>query len=136
MPLCLVFLRSLEYYRGLLFLTTNRIHAIDPAFKSRIDLILPYGDLDEQARRKVWVNFIGLLPAGAIALTDDDYDELAKVDMNGREIKNTVKTSLVLAAVDKPFSMKHLRTVLNIRKRVIDFDLDSQRPATRPRLGN
>ncbi len=51
--------------------------------------------------------------------------------MNGRgEIKNTVKTSLVRSlAVDKPFSMKHLRTVLNIRKRVIDFDLNSQRPA-------
>lgn len=37
-----VFLRSLEYYAGILFLTTNRVGGIDPAFKSRIQLSVYY----------------------------------------------------------------------------------------------
>ena len=37
-----VFLRVLEYYNGLLFLTTNRVGTIDEAFKSRIHISLYY----------------------------------------------------------------------------------------------
>lgn len=40
-----VFLRVLEYYNGLLFLTTNRVGTIDEAFKSRIHLSLYYVSL-------------------------------------------------------------------------------------------
>jgi len=40
-----VFLRSLEYYAGILFLTTNRVGAIDPAFRSRIQMSLFYHKL-------------------------------------------------------------------------------------------
>lgn len=35
-----VFLRMLEYYKGLLFLTTNRVGAFDEAFKSRVHISL------------------------------------------------------------------------------------------------
>ncbi|PTB61575.1 hypothetical protein BBK36DRAFT_1136748, partial [Trichoderma citrinoviride] len=42
-----VFLRVLEYYNGLLFLTTNRVGTIDEAFKSRIHLSLYYPPLDK-----------------------------------------------------------------------------------------
>lgn len=37
-----VFLRVLEYYSGILFLTTNRIGTFDPAFRSRIHMSLFY----------------------------------------------------------------------------------------------
>lgn len=37
-----VFLRKLEYYNGILFLTTNRIGKLDPAMSSRIHLIFHY----------------------------------------------------------------------------------------------
>ncbi|RYP57753.1 hypothetical protein DL769_009300 [Monosporascus sp. CRB-8-3] len=37
-----LFLRVLEYYSGILFLTTNRIGALNEAFKSRIHLSLYY----------------------------------------------------------------------------------------------
>ncbi len=40
-----VFLRVLEYYNGLLFLTTNRVGTIDEAFKSRIHMFLYYPPL-------------------------------------------------------------------------------------------
>lgn len=60
-----------------MFLTTNRIGAIDPAFKSRIDLILPYYDLDEPARRNVWANFVSRLALGKSEISESDFDELA-----------------------------------------------------------
>ncbi|KAH9931588.1 uncharacterized protein B0H18DRAFT_1208895 [Fomitopsis serialis] len=37
-----VFLRHVEYYRGILFLTTNRVTAFDPAFLSRIHIALHF----------------------------------------------------------------------------------------------
>ncbi|RYP44532.1 hypothetical protein DL768_009027 [Monosporascus sp. mg162] len=40
-----VFLRVLEYYSGILFLTTNRVGTLDEAFKSRIHLSLYYQPL-------------------------------------------------------------------------------------------
>ncbi|PKS12565.1 hypothetical protein jhhlp_000773 [Lomentospora prolificans] len=119
-----IFLRRLEYYQGLMFLTTNRLTAIDGAFKSRIDLILPYSDLDEPARRKVWVNFIQKLDLGVASIDEDDFDILAKTALNGREIKNSIKTALVLAKKDKPLRLKHLEIVLNIRKRVENMEQD------------
>ncbi|KAL2161688.1 hypothetical protein VTH06DRAFT_8250 [Thermothelomyces fergusii] len=41
-----VFLRVLEYYSGILFLTTNRVGTLDEAFKSRIHVSLYYPRLD------------------------------------------------------------------------------------------
>lgn len=42
LALVIVFLRKLEYYNGILFLTTNRIGKLDSALTSRIHLILHY----------------------------------------------------------------------------------------------
>ncbi|KAF7337590.1 AAA family ATPase [Mycena sanguinolenta] len=44
-----VFLRLLEQYQGILFLTTNRVNTFDPAFKSRIHMALHYENIDTQA---------------------------------------------------------------------------------------
>jgi len=49
-----VFLRQLEYYRGILFLTTNRVGDIDPAFKSRIHVSLEYEPLDRRRSKKIY----------------------------------------------------------------------------------
>ena len=37
-----MFLRLLEYYKGVMFLTTNRVSAFDAAFQSRIHLTINY----------------------------------------------------------------------------------------------
>jgi SpoVK/Ycf46/Vps4 family AAA+-type ATPase len=106
-----------------MFLTTNRISAIDTAFKGRIDLILPYYDLDEDSRKNVWKNFINRLDPGLTEVSQDDFDVLAKNEMNGREIKNSIKTAMVLAEHKKePLKLEHLRVVLDIRKRVSTFE--------------
>ncbi|KAK0656969.1 hypothetical protein B0T16DRAFT_344447 [Cercophora newfieldiana] len=49
-----VFLRVLEYYDGLLFLTTNRPGALDEAFSSRIHLKLHYPRLSADQTKEIW----------------------------------------------------------------------------------
>lgn len=53
-----VFLRSLEYYAGILFLTTNRVGAIDPAFRSRIQMSLFYPKLSLDVTCQLYMKFI------------------------------------------------------------------------------
>lgn len=49
-----VFLRVLEYFDGLLFLTTNRIDDIDEAIVSRCIALIRYHAPDREARRQIW----------------------------------------------------------------------------------
>jgi hypothetical protein len=49
-----VFLRVLEYFNGLLFLTTNRIDDIDEAIVSRCIALIKFYPPDDEARRKIW----------------------------------------------------------------------------------
>ncbi|HEY8334560.1 MAG TPA: ATP-binding protein [Tardiphaga sp.] len=49
-----VFLRVLEYFNGLLFLTTNRIDDIDEAIVSRCIALIKFYPPDGEARRKIW----------------------------------------------------------------------------------
>ncbi|MDD5034584.1 MAG: AAA family ATPase [Methylococcaceae bacterium] len=49
-----VFLRVLEYFNGLLFLTTNRVDDIDEAIVSRCIALIKFYPPDDDARRKIW----------------------------------------------------------------------------------
>jgi SpoVK/Ycf46/Vps4 family AAA+-type ATPase len=53
-----VFLRVLEYFNGLLFLTTNRIDDIDEAIISRCIALIKFVPPDDEARRKIWTVMI------------------------------------------------------------------------------
>ena len=89
-----VFLRALEYYRGLLFLTTNRVNTFDEAFKSRIHVSLYYKKLGNEERLKIWANSFKRLEEAGVhvtgtakqyAFTDPD---VLNLELNGREIRN------------------------------------------------
>ncbi|KAJ7336377.1 P-loop containing nucleoside triphosphate hydrolase protein [Mycena albidolilacea] len=109
-----VFLRLLEYYEGILFLTTNRVNTFDPAFQSRIHMALKYENLEAQARKRLWKDFLSKLNDGAGAdVSEEGYDALAQYDINGRQIKNAVKTAESLASfMEKPLNLEYLETVL------------------------
>ena len=49
-----VFLRVLEYFNGLLFLTTNRVDDIDEAIVSRCIAMIKFHPPQAEARRKIW----------------------------------------------------------------------------------
>ncbi|KAF7538457.1 hypothetical protein G7054_g2875 [Neopestalotiopsis clavispora] len=102
-----VFLRTLEYYEGILILTTNRVGTFDEAFKSRISLALRYEKLTKDQRKQVWRNFLGRLEdLGEQDSVDLDdlrlhIDELAFYSMNGRQIRNSISTARQLALYKK-----------------------------------
>lgn len=112
---CLVslFLRVLEYYEGILFLTTNRITTFDPAFKSRVHLALKYNALSAAARKKLYVNFVKRTSRDAPVLGEEVLNRLAAVDINGRQIKNAVRTASALAREEGvKLNEEHLQAVL------------------------
>lgn len=110
-----VFLRLLEYYQGVMLLTTNRIDSFDPAFESRIHLTIDYPKLNLASKLHVWKTFIGATKSTDI--TDRDLQWIAKEELNGRQIKNAVKTARLLAAEDKQaLGLEHIETVLRVKR--------------------
>ncbi|KAH7144376.1 hypothetical protein B0J13DRAFT_43347 [Dactylonectria estremocensis] len=100
-----IFLRVLEYYDGILILTTNRVGSFDEAFKSRIQLALAYPRLNEEDRLKIWNNFMQMLPRSGERVDMADLrlnlPKLARVDINGRQIRNVVTMARHLAKYRK-----------------------------------
>ncbi|PLN86914.1 P-loop containing nucleoside triphosphate hydrolase protein [Aspergillus taichungensis] len=102
------FLRKMEYFGGLLFLTTNRVGHIDEAFISRVHVIIGFEKLDPSKRKKIWVNFLDKLNRerkGRIRVTPRgrvfaQSDEMCTMEWNGREIRNALQTAIALAEYD------------------------------------
>ncbi|MCJ1393254.1 hypothetical protein MMC18_006126 [Xylographa bjoerkii] len=116
-----IFLRLLEYYQGIMFLTTNRVEAIDPAFESRIDVAFSYEELAVASRRQIWYNFIMRLPEEEREIDGNDFDTLANIPLNGRQIKSAVKTAQMLAARKRePLSVDHATSVLQLRAHLLN----------------
>ncbi|KAF3228107.1 hypothetical protein TWF191_003045 [Orbilia oligospora] len=124
-----VFLRVLEYYDGILILTSNRVGTFDSAFKSRIQLALHYDNLTHQQRVKIWQGFIKRLED--VAYDDIDIDELsldknikklAKHNLNGRQIRNNITTARQLALYKKEqMNMSHLESVIEVSQKFENY---------------
>ncbi|KAJ2988903.1 hypothetical protein NUW58_g3738 [Xylaria curta] len=138
-----VFLRILEYYSGILFLTTNRVGAIDDAFRSRLHLTLYYPKLTKTQTNEIFThNFTRIadinserkkkgLPPFEYTESEDEILGWAKknykaLSWNGRQIRNAFQTVLALSEfhakskskkLDKPTSpvvkLKHFKVVAN-----------------------
>lgn len=65
-----VFLKKLEYFSGIVFLTTNRLGSFDQAMKSRIHLALGYAAPDIEARRQIWTRVLGRIPEEEMGIKD------------------------------------------------------------------
>lgn len=122
-----VFLRHLEYFSGICFLTTNRIQVFDAAMKSRVHLALGYKEPDSTARSRIWVQ--SLQTKNVRSLEDEKGEQLAveaaaqklcQEQLNGREISNAIHTAGTLARyADEELAMKHIEEVLGVRR---DFE--------------
>jgi AAA+ superfamily predicted ATPase len=114
-----VFLRLLEYYQGVMFLTTNRIDSHDAAFESRIHLTIQFSKLDFDSRLHVWKTFVRGIQVESKYASNMDEEALRKLashDLNGRQIKNVVKTARLLAASEKQsLDINHVEAVLRVR---------------------
>ena len=96
-----VFLRTLEYYDGILILTSNRVGTFDEAFSSRIQVSLHFPLLDRPSRRQIWLNFLEMLREDKeevdFAGIERRIEELSDLEMNGRQIRNVLTTARQLA---------------------------------------
>ncbi|KAK8113385.1 hypothetical protein PG984_013911 [Apiospora sp. TS-2023a] len=122
-----VFLRVLEYYNGILFLTTNRVGSLDEAFKSRVHLSLYYPALGvKQTQEIIRMNLARLRtiekqraeitgkPPLFIEEEDicsfsvDHYERHSANNgvgrWNGRQIRNAVQIAASLAWYDRKTS--------------------------------
>lgn len=124
-----VFLRHLEYFSGIVFLTTNRIHVFDAAMKSRVHVALGYAAPSAASRRRIWTTTLAKVPAAECdteVLEDAaTLDALAARDLNGREIANTITTARTLARFARvPMGRAHIENVLGVR---IEFEENLQK---------
>lgn len=134
-----VFLRVLEFYPGILFLTTNKVGHFDEAFKSRIHVSLYYPSLDKRSTLKIWKMNLERLSKSKKALEIEgeeiyeyarkqyrDLYKKGKTTWNGRQIKNAFQTAIALAEFDahkkqgKPvLTLEHFKVVAQASE---DFD--------------
>jgi len=107
-----VFLRVLEYYEGILFLTTNRVGVFDEAFKSRIHLPLYYLPLEWKYAKRIWSTYLKKLTSSNLVEIDEE-DIMAYAEnffekqsaknskigpvWNGRQIRNAFQSAVALA---------------------------------------
>ena len=109
-----IFLRLLERNQSIMFLTTNRADNIDPAFKSRISITIPYKPLDFDARKQVWIN---LLKAANLEIESTEVlDTVSAIELNGRQIKNTIRMAQSLSIQSKTLSLETINKVINFVK--------------------
>ncbi|KAI3558801.1 hypothetical protein CABS03_11433 [Colletotrichum abscissum] len=116
-----VFLRVMEYYEGILFLTTNKVGSFDEAFKSRMSMALYYPPLTHEQTKKIWEVQMGRTEELSIAAAPGDpsqhvtfkRDEIIALSTtlwnlqtlrddhkpvwNGRQIRNAFQTAVALA---------------------------------------
>lgn len=90
-----IFLRLMDYFRGMMFLTTNRSEVIDEAVLSRVTLTIKYPDFDESVRRLVWHS--KLKDAG---MQIDATDQLIQEKLNGRQIRNMVRLAKIVLGTE------------------------------------
>lgn len=106
----IVFLRILEFYTGILFLTTNRIGVLDEAFMSRIHTQLYYPPLEETQALKIWETNLRKLQRRKCDTMEVNRDHILQfardhfennveksTRWNGRQIRNACQAAAALA---------------------------------------
>ena len=93
-----VLLRELEYFKGILIMTTNRLIVLDPAIISRIHYSINFENLDIDQENRLWERWVQRLEEKDILKIGWDpkgwLKESSKItmgnllSMNGREIRN------------------------------------------------
>ena len=117
-----VFLRVLEYFNGLLFLTTNRVDDIDEAIVSRCIALIRYDPPDSESRRRIWQV---MLAQFALEVDDALLAELVELfpGASGRDIKGLAKLTA------KYCSQKQVRPSSEVFRRCSVFrGMELERP--------
>ncbi|KAI2466561.1 hypothetical protein F4781DRAFT_434236 [Annulohypoxylon bovei var. microspora] len=112
-----IFLRTLEYYSGILFLTTNRVGVIDEAFKSRIHVALRYPKVKLPTTLAIWKGCLDRIEKDnefrdinvefdrneLMEFAEEHYDKYRKKHSawNGRQIRNAFQTAIAMGQYER-----------------------------------
>ena len=99
-----VFLRTMEYYEGVLFLTTNRAGHIDDSFISRITCPIAYHPLSQETKSKIIRKFVRRFEeTGTIEIQQraETYVIEHCTELNGRQIRNVLQNAVAIAEVQQ-----------------------------------
>jgi len=110
-----VFLRVLEYYKGILFLTTNRECIVDDAIESRCTAQVAYGVPSVPDQVRIWKLLRDL---SKVAVSDATIEQVAKANprLSGRDVKNLLKLAqLVSLRRGKPVDAKTIEHVMKFK---------------------
>ena len=111
-----VFLRVLEYYRGVLFMTTNRGTLVDDAIISRLTARFIYKNPDFHAQIRLW----GVLAEqNGIKLAEAEIKPIVEKypKLSGRDIKNLLKLAYVVSLKHKkPIDIRLINSIAQFRQ--------------------
>jgi AAA+ superfamily predicted ATPase len=127
-----VLLRVLEYYEGIILLTTNRIMSLDVAVESRIHLAIQYRDLTSEQVQKIFHNFLEDIDDNLIAdrksINREVRSLVKRVRLNGRQIRNIVMSALLLAGSENSkLKVRHIERAMDATNAFLDSLMNSTR---------
>ncbi len=122
-------LRALEYFKGILIMTTNRVMTFDVAMLSRCHYAVNFNSLTHKQEQNIWQAYVEQLNHQNSARKPEIeawVGEITKktknpqIRLSGREIRNVFTTAQTLAQAepDKKIQKKHLERVYD---RIMDF---------------
>lgn len=105
-----VFLRVLEYFNGILFLTSNRGDIIDDAIMSRVTAHIDYHNPDIDGAKKIW----NILSEQFGLEVDFDMDNLYGngLILSGRDIKSLLKLIKLLKTDSNKVTLEDVKFVI------------------------
>lgn len=118
-------LRVLEYFKGILIMTTNRVMTFDVAMLSRCHYAVNFKSLTLKQEKEIWQGYVR-------QLTDQNSSKKSEIQrwveqvtkkptkLSGREIRNLFTTAQTLAQAEpnKKVTTKHLERVYD---RLMEF---------------
>ncbi|KAI1878548.1 uncharacterized protein JN550_000730 [Neoarthrinium moseri] len=132
-----VLLREVEYFKGVLIMTTNRVVAFDPAILSRIHYAVNFTKLNTDQQQRLWQGWLRRLDAISLCENSDEiriWIENLKskrtgggYPLNGREIRNIVIVAQTMAFQDgkrSKLKVTHLQTAYNSK---VNFRTDTEK---------
>src|SRR3954463_6021947 len=120
----IVFLRVLEYYQGILMLTTNQIAQFDVAIKSRIHVAFKYDELNPDQTLAIFHGFLKSLRNKGLIADMEEIDlwlkeDIIRLRLDGRQIRNIVTSAVGLARAEAKakgtsakLTKKHLKAMV------------------------
>ena len=120
-----VFLKILEYYEGIVFLTTNRIKTFDIAVQSRVNLGVHFVEMSEKQQKRLLTIFLEMIDERQIKNKGKILEWVAedfRDKFNGREIRNMLSSAMALArAAERPLELSDIKVMRDSKRQFKDY---------------